>query len=143
MCYCASAQRRGNGDEGPGHVSIATRNLEKSLAFYGGVLGLRSTPRPDFPVGGAWLDMGATQVHLVVHPEGTFRANPEIDIADCHFALRVDDFEAALDDLNRRGYSESATDGRRLLVKRHGLAGFPQVYLLDPDGHIVELNASA
>ena len=126
------------------HVSIATRDLERSLTFYSGVLGLTPGPRPNFPVGGAWLDMGSTQVHLVVHPEGTFRTNSEIDNNDCHFALRVEDFDAALDHLIRHGYAENAPEGsgRRLLVKRHGPAGFPQVYVLDPDGHVVEINAS-
>ncbi|MBB3019371.1 catechol 2,3-dioxygenase-like lactoylglutathione lyase family enzyme [Microvirga lupini] len=125
------------------HVAIATRDLERSLAFYSGVLCLMPAARPDFPVAGAWLDMGSSQVHLVVHPEATFRANSGIDNNDCHFALQVEDFDAALDHLNRHGYAENASEdsGKRLLVKRHGPAGFPQVYLLDPDGHIVEINA--
>jgi glyoxylase I family protein len=127
------------------HVSIATRDLERSTAFYCGVLGLRSVARPDFPVGGSWLDMGSTQVHLVVHPGATFRTNAEIDNNDCHFALRVEDFDAALEQLRQHGYSEDAPEGsgKKLLLKRHGPAGFPQVYVLDPDGHVVEINASA
>jgi catechol 2,3-dioxygenase-like lactoylglutathione lyase family enzyme len=127
------------------HVSVAIRDLERSIAFYSGVLGLSSGPRPNFPVGGAWLDLGSTQVHLVVHPEATYRTNAQIDNNDCHFALRVDDFDAALEHLNQHGYSEDAPEGsgKRLLLRRHGPAGFPQVYVLDPDGHVVEINASA
>ena len=126
------------------HVAIATRDLEQSLAFYSGVLGLMPAPRPNFPVEGAWLDMGTTQVHLVVHPGATFRASGEIDNNDCYFALRVGDFDAALNHLVQHGYSEDAPEGsgKRLLLKRHGPAGFPQVYVLDPDGHVVEINAS-
>jgi len=126
------------------HVSMATKDLEQSLAFYRDVLGLRPGPRPNFPNMGAWLDLGATQVHLIVHPEGTFRASGNVDNDDCHFALRVEDFDAALDRLAQNGYAEDAPEGsgKRLLVKRHGLAGFPQAYVLDPDGHVVEINAA-
>lgn len=126
------------------HVAVATRDLDRSLAFYAGVLGLTPAPRPNFPLGGAWLDMGATQVHLVVHPDATFRTSRRIDSNDCHFALRVDDFDAALDHLVRHGYAEDAPEesGKRLLVRRHGPAGFPQVYVLDPDGHVVEINGA-
>jgi glyoxylase I family protein len=125
------------------HVTIVTRDLERSLAFYSDVLGLAPGPRPDFPLGGAWLDMGSTEVHLVAHPEGTFRTKSEIDNNDCHFALRVEDFDAALNHLIRHGYAENAPEesGRRLLVKRHGPAGYPQLYVLDPDRHVVEINA--
>ncbi len=126
------------------HVAIATRDLERSLAFYSILLGLKPAPRPNFSVGGAWLDMGLTQVHLVVHPEATFRASGEIDNNDCHFALRVSNFDAALNHLFQHGYSEDAPEGsgKQLLLKRNGPAGFPQVYVLDPDGHVVEINAS-
>ena len=47
--------------------------------------------------------------------------------------------------LAQHGYSEDAPkdSGKRLLMRRDGPAGFPQVYVLDPDGHVVEINASA
>ena len=60
------------------HVAIATRDLERSLAFYSGVLGLTPTPRPTFPVEGAWLDLGTTLVRLVVHPDATFRTTGQM-----------------------------------------------------------------
>jgi glyoxylase I family protein len=28
------------------------------------------------------------------------------------------------------------------VIKRKGPAGFPQIYLLDPDGHVLEINAA-
>jgi glyoxylase I family protein len=31
----------------------------------------------------------------------------------------------------------------RMLVDRHGPAGFPQVFILDPDRNTVEINAAA
>jgi len=60
------------------HVSILTSDVERSLAFYRDVLGLKPLPRPDFPIRGPWLACGDRQVHLVQHPTGTYR-NGEID----------------------------------------------------------------
>lgn len=126
------------------HVSIITDDLEKSLPFYRDVFGLSEIPRPDFPVGGAWLACGSLQVHLVVHPEGTFRKRPSIDRNDWHFAFRTDDFEAVLERLAALGFSGDLPDGdpKHMLIFRTGLAGFPQLYLRDPDLNIVEINGA-
>ncbi|WP_424973399.1 VOC family protein [Dinoroseobacter sp. S124A] len=35
------------------HVNVITANLEKMVAWYGAVLGLRLGPRPDLSIGGA------------------------------------------------------------------------------------------
>ncbi|WP_060564083.1 VOC family protein [Sinorhizobium fredii] len=126
------------------HVSIVTADLGKSLPFYREVFGLTEIPRPNFPVGGAWLACGSLQVHLVVHPEGTFRKNPHIDRNDWHFAFRTDDFEGAVARLTALGFSEDLPQGepKCLLVFRSGMAGFPQLYLHDPDLNVVEINGA-
>jgi glyoxylase I family protein len=125
------------------HVSILTSDVERSLAFYRDVLGLRPLPRPDFPIGGAWLACGDRQVHLVQHPEGTYRSG-EIDNNDTHFALRTDDFDGIVRLLEAHGFSEHAPEGhpKRLMMKRIGAAGFAQLYVLDPDRNVVEVNAA-
>jgi catechol 2,3-dioxygenase-like lactoylglutathione lyase family enzyme len=126
------------------HVSIITDDLETSLPFYRDVFGLSEIPRPDFPVGGAWLACGSLQVHLVVHPEGTFRQRPVIDRNDWHFAFRTDDFEGVLERLAALGFSGDLPEGdpKHMLVFRTGLAAFPQLYLRDPDLNIVEINGA-
>lgn len=35
------------------HLSISTRNVERTVAFYRDIFALRPVPRPDFPVKGA------------------------------------------------------------------------------------------
>ena len=48
------------------HVSINVDDVEAALAFYTDLLGLSlRTDRPDFGFGGAWLDAGGQQVHLI------------------------------------------------------------------------------
>lgn len=126
------------------HVSIPTTNVDRSLAFYRDIFGLQPLPRPDFPIGGAWLACGDRQVHLVEHTSATFRTG-DIDNNDIHFALRTDDFDGVVAKLEAHGFSETAPDGdpRRIMMKRTGAAGFAQLYVLDPDRNLVEVNAAA
>lgn len=126
------------------HVSIITADLEKSLPFYRSVFGLEEIQRPNFPVGGAWLACGSLQVHLVVYPQGTFRKRPSVDRNDWHFAFNTDDFEGAVERLKALGFREDAAedDPKFVQIFRTGIAGFPQLYLRDPDNNVVEINGA-
>ena len=65
-----------------------------------------------------------------------------IDSHDVHFAVRVASYRETLASLEARGYSsEARDDAKRLKENKWGKAGFPQVYILDPDRHVIELNA--
>jgi glyoxylase I family protein len=127
------------------HVSLATSDLPRALAFYRDVLGLKQVDRPNLSNAGAWLETGHSQIHLIDYAEGTFRRKNVIDNQDVHFALRVADFEAAVQELAEKGYREDAgeNDPKRVLVRRESPVGFPQIYLMDPDQHVVEINAAA
>ena len=90
-----------------------------------------------------WLDSGSLQIHLTVNPNGTYRRDRRIDTTDSHFALRVEDFEEATRHLYACGFREDApaNDPDRLLIDHKSAAGYPQAYLLDPDQHLIEINA--
>ena len=123
------------------HVSLAVTNLERSKAFYGGILGLDEIDRPPFAFPGAWYRVGAAQLHLIVHTQPTLRTRG-IDSHDVHFALRVASYRATLARLRARGYASDAADElKRVRENPAGRAGFPQVFVLDPDRHVIELNA--
>ncbi|WP_424964904.1 VOC family protein [Dinoroseobacter sp. S375] len=59
------------------HVNVVTTSLEKMVAWYGAVLGLRLEPRPDFPFGGGWLSAGLAAVVHLVEETGQARAGSE------------------------------------------------------------------
>ena len=49
------------------HIAVKTANLEGSLSFYKGVLGLKEIPRPDFGFPGAWLVCPGLNGVAIVH----------------------------------------------------------------------------
>lgn len=106
------------------HVSINVDDVPAALAFYTDVLGLEARgDRPDFGFGGAWLDAGDQQVHLI---EG----QPPAPVGQ-HFALQVEDLAATVAELRGRGLrvSDPAPVGTSL-----------QAFVSDPCGNVVELH---
>lgn len=117
------------------HVSLAVTDLTAARQFYGETLGLREIPRPPFPFPGAWYDLGGQQLHLIVHPGGhTLRNTREIDSHDGHLALRV------------RSYAQAKAHvmscGVALRDRYQNRTPWPQLFLTDPDGNVIELNAA-
>lgn len=124
------------------HVSVPTSNLVASCEFYEKVLGFSKLPRPPFPIEGAWYRVGNLQVHVTAHSRANFRTEKYVDNDDVHFALRTEDFEGMIAHLKSHGFDEtlSESDPHRLILKRQGLAGFPQLFLMDPDRNVIEIN---
>ena len=88
--------------------------------------------------------MGESQeLHLIVHSRATFREKP-LDPRDVHFAVRVPSFRAAVEFLRTKGYREDADrdDPYCMIVQPHATAGYPQIYICDPDRHVIEINAA-
>jgi catechol 2,3-dioxygenase-like lactoylglutathione lyase family enzyme len=106
------------------HVSINVDDVDAALAFYTGRLGLVArTDRPDFDFPGAWLDAGGQQVHLIGSDPPTQRGQ--------HFALQVDDLEAAITELRQEGIKVSDA---------MGVGTSRQAFLKDPAGNRIELH---
>ena len=113
------------------HAAIKTARLAETQAFFVEVLGLRVGPRPAFDFAGAWLYAGDKDVVHLVETEHDKLPSPAASIN--HFALRVADFEAALERLRDLGvpYQMDTTPGGELR----------QIYVTAPNGVRVELNA--
>lgn len=126
------------------HVSLTVTDLERSRLFYREILGLREISRPDFPFPGAWFGIGGgQQLHLISHRDPTFRSSDKIDTQDIHFAVRVGMFRETVEFLLGHGYREDVADGdpKKMIVRPRPTAGFPQIYILDPDRHVIEINS--
>jgi catechol 2,3-dioxygenase-like lactoylglutathione lyase family enzyme len=126
------------------HVSLTVTDLERSRTFYRDVLGLSEIARPPFPFAGAWFGIGERQhLHLIVHEGATFRGTRGIDTRDSHFAVRVGSYRQAVEFLRGKGYREDGgeSDLMSMRLQPHATAGFPQIYILDPDRHVIEINA--
>jgi catechol 2,3-dioxygenase-like lactoylglutathione lyase family enzyme len=117
------------------HVAVCVTDMERARHFYGVVLGLPEIARPPFDFGGAWYELAeGRQLHLIVHPPTrTMRRTTSIDDRDGHLALRVRSYRQALDHLRAHGVD--------VLEKPENLTPWAQLYVTDPDGNVVELNA--
>ena len=113
------------------HASLLIADVERSKAFYEGVLGLKANPdRPDLGFPGVWYDLGGGgQIHLLclANPDPV-SGRPEHGGRDRHTALAVQDWEGAKAALDAAGTSYTLSrSGRRALFVR------------DPDGNAIEL----
>src|SRR5258708_4548762 len=126
------------------HVSFRVGDRGRSKGFWGEWVGLGKMIRPPFDFPGAWFQLGPHQVlHLIVHAHSTFRTGKGVDSRDIHYAIRVKSYQEALEHLRAKGFREDAgeTDLTKMRTNPHGTAGFPQIYILDPDRNVIEINA--
>ena len=108
------------------HVSLRIADLDRSRAFYEGLLGLPAAPRPELGFPGAWYAVAGAQVHLIQHQiqhQGGFEG---IDPTGPHFAVEVESLAAVKQTLDARGVPYLAF-------------GDMQLWIRDPDGNVVEL----
>ena len=121
------------------HVTIVVKDLERSRQFYVDCLGMQEVPRPGFNFGGLWFQAGATQIHLILehddsgpagYPDGVTRRSSR----NHHFAFLVDDAHAAAARVKELGLPLVSDAKERP-------DGFVQVFVNDPDGHVVEMTS--
>lgn len=102
---------------------------EETRVFYTELLGLATTPRPEFiekAIGGCWLQLPNGQVHVIDAP---FDGSPGAPVGP-HLSYYVDDLAGAEAELASHGVRLSASMGEgadRIL------------WFVDPAGNTVEL----
>jgi catechol 2,3-dioxygenase-like lactoylglutathione lyase family enzyme len=123
------------------HVTIVVKDLDRSRQFYVAGLGMREVPRPGFSFPGLWFQAGTTQIHLIgEHDGGSPAGNPLPEqfrtSRSHHFAFLVEDANAT--------YARAQELGLKVVSPPKARPdGFVQVFLNDPDGHVVELCSPA
>jgi RimJ/RimL family protein N-acetyltransferase/catechol 2,3-dioxygenase-like lactoylglutathione lyase family enzyme len=116
------------------HVVLRVAEMERALAFYCGVLGLREERRiPDSGI--VQLRAGAAIVDLL-DAKGAPAAGPR---AMDHFCLRLERFDAGAVKAHLAAHGVAVLEEGR----RYGAQGFgPSVYVRDADGNTVELKGA-
>lgn len=120
------------------HVTIIVSNLQATRAFYVDQLGLTEIPRPDFDFPGLWFQIGNCSIHATIESDQAGRAGwgdhggATLASRSHHFAFLVDDVDAIVDSIEAVGIKILSGPKRRP-------DGVKQVYVADPDGHVVEL----
>jgi catechol 2,3-dioxygenase-like lactoylglutathione lyase family enzyme len=110
------------------HVALHVGDVDASSTFYRDVLRLEPIPRPAFTFPGAWFRLGMNQeLHLIGE-----RIEPVVSgNRGNHFALRVDDLDSWEAHLKKSGAG--------FRHRKHRPDGAWQVFVRDPDGHVIEL----
>ncbi|MGB5450785.1 MAG: lactoylglutathione lyase [Sedimenticolaceae bacterium] len=119
------------------HTMLRTGDLERSIDFYTGVLGMRLLRRKDYPDGKftlAFLGYGDESDNTVIELTYNWGVDSyEIGTAYGHIAIEVDDVYKAAADIKAR-------DGKILREAGPMNAGTTIIaFVEDPDGYPIEL----
>lgn len=119
------------------HVTIVVKDLAATRRFYVDVLGMRDVPRPNFSFAGQWFQAGATLIHTVLEHEHSGSASGAFgrSTRGWHIAFLVDDLTIAAARLEASGVDVVVPPKLRP-------DGAGQMFLHDPDGHLIELCVS-
>lgn len=116
------------------HVTLVVKDLEQSRKFYVDVLGMDLLERPGFHFAGSWFGAGMTQIHLILEnaESGPAGLTSPASNRSHHFAFEVADSYTAAEWVKQAGVKIISGPKERP-------DGAVQTFVLDPDGHVVEL----
>jgi catechol 2,3-dioxygenase-like lactoylglutathione lyase family enzyme len=114
--------------KGLNHITLSVRDLSRSITYYTDLLGFSLRARWNK---GAYLSLG--ELWLCLSHDPKTRTGPLAEYT--HFALSVDpaDFDP---------FSQRVEDGAHPTWKENTSEG-ESIYLLDPDGHKLEVHAGS
>jgi lactoylglutathione lyase len=118
------------------HTMLRVGDLERSLAFYTEVLGMKLLRRKDYPEGRftlAFVGYGPESEHAVIELTYNWDTKSyDIGTGYGHIALEVDDAHKACDEVKRRGGKVAREAG----PMKHGTTVI--AFVEDPDGYKIE-----
>jgi catechol 2,3-dioxygenase-like lactoylglutathione lyase family enzyme len=114
------------------HFTVLTDDLDRTRAFYEGLLGLREGPRPPLGFPGAWLYAGERPVLHVI--AGRALPAERRGVLD-HMAFSAKNLGDVVARLERAGVAYD--------LKRQAESNVWQLFVFDPNGARVELDFDA
>ena len=118
--------------DGMNHFTVIADNLERTLDFYVGVLGLEHGPRPDLGFAGAWLYAGGKPV---LHVVADRPIPPGVAGVIDHMAFSAHGLREVKARFDQRGLKYD--------LRQQKGSGTWQLFCLDPNGAKVELDFDA
>ena len=123
--------------QGLGHVAIYTADIDQSIAFYakigGGLKNQASIQTPDGEKKLALVDFGGVTLELIQAPTPMPLTEGNIP----HFAVYVDDVDAAAADIRAAGVDTFLTPQKKVLPNRIGR--LENWFFTGPSGEQIEL----
>ena len=123
--------------QGLGHVAIYTADIDQSIAFYekigGGLKNQASIQTPDGEKKLALVDFGGVTLELIQAPTPMPLTEGNVP----HFAVYVDDVDAAAADIKAAGVDTFLTPQKKVLPNLFG--GLENWFFTGPSGEQIEL----
>ncbi len=114
--------------KGLNHITLSVRDVVRSATYYTGLFGFHLHARWNQ---GAYLTLGDLWLCLIRDPQ--VRAGPLAEYSHLAFSVNREDFDA---------FSRKVAEGAHPTWKQNTSEG-ESIYLLDPDGHKLEVHAGS
>ena len=123
--------------QGLGHIAVYTKDMAESIAFYekigGGLKNQASIQTPDGEKKLALVDFGGVTLELIQAPTPMPLTEGNVP----HFAVYVDDVDAAAADIKAAGVDTFLTPQKKVLPNLFG--GLENWFFTGPSGEQIEL----
>ena len=115
---------------GINHVTIVACDLDESERFYVELVGAERVDTPNLGTPVRWLRVGDVQIHLLQNGSRGGGAG--------HFGITVDEIVSVYERARALGAFDSTVNGHYFWELPDGVV---QLYVRDPSGNLVEVNA--
>lgn len=116
------------------HIAVLVKDVDKSGAFYGEILGLKEVEEPFKDGLHRWFQLGGATLHLIQEPweELVFRRSN-------HLCISVPDLEAFIKKLtaNQISFEDARGNKNKIHIRPDGIR---QIFFRDPSGYWIEAN---